>query len=266
VSFFDVSASFTIVIVPVTMSAAANGCANLTFEATPQVTSSVGTLNMEVTPGLTAELTASVGVGTAGFSAGVEANVTLLNFELPITLNPSYNFSTSDFSYATTGQMTLSMLDGSLDLYAKVDLGIWDKEYTYNLLEWDGLIEKTWYLWANGEPSAGDVKGTISTSGAVGSYTYADTADIPEGTSTYAWFRNSVASDTGRIYMDGGTSSADKTHPLEDYDIINTCNFASRPKTQQEGKGLRSVRIGFTSVASCSYSTKPVTTRGTPPR
>jgi hypothetical protein len=229
VTFFDVSADFTIVVVPVTMSAGAEGCANLTFSATPQVTSHVGTLNLSVTPSLSTELTASVGVGSKMFSAGVEATVTLLDFSLPVTLNPSYNFQSGTFSYGTSGQIDLSMLDGSVDLYAKVDLGLWKKKYTYNLFEWEG-ISKSWYLWSNGEPSATSLTATIGAQKAKGSYTYTDTADTPEGSSVHKWFRNSTPSDTGRTQISSGTSSSHKNYTLVEADKAQYLQYCVTPK------------------------------------
>jgi hypothetical protein len=229
--FFDVSTTFTIVVVPVTMSAGAEGCANLTFSATPQYLPNTheGKLNMNLTPSLEAELTASVGVGSKMFSAGVEANVTLLDFSLPITLNPVYNFQTSAFTYGTTGQINLNMLDGSVDLYAKVDLGLWKKKYSYNLFEWDG-ISKQWYLWSNGKPSATSVAVAVAAQKATGSYTYTDTAETPEGTSTHTWYRNSVASDTGRSQILTGTSSSYKSYTLVEADKDQYLQYCVTPK------------------------------------
>jgi len=236
VEFFDVSTTFTIGPVPVTMTAGAEGCATLLFEATPQVTSHQAILNMSLTPGITSELTAAVGAGTSSFSAGVEANVTLLDFTLPMTLDPQYNFSTASFDYDSTGEVSLSMLDGSVDAYVKADLGLFDVKYSYELFDWDG-ISKDWYLWSTGVPSASNPLVTIEGGKATGSYTYADTAGTDEGGSTYVWYRNSSATDTGRAQITGETSSSRVIVAADKDKYIQFCvtpkNGNGTPGTQQ---------------------------------
>lgn len=230
VEFFDVSTTFTVVVVPVTMAAGAQGCANLTFSATPQYDTSTheAILNMNVEPSLDVDLTASVGAGTSSFSVGVEADVTLLDFSLPIVLDPTYNFSSSAFSLDSTGQIDLGMLDGSAKVYAKADLGLWDVKYSKKLFSWDG-VSKTWYLWSTGKPSATSLGANISGGTATGSYVYSDTAGTAEGTgsnsSTYVWYRNSVASDTGRVSIDSS-----KTHTIVEADKDHYLQFCVTPK------------------------------------
>jgi hypothetical protein len=197
--FFDVSSTITVGVVPVTMSAGAEGCANLSFSATPQYNTSTheGTLNIEFTPSLTSDLTAALGVGTDGFSAGVEGTVTLLEFSIPVTLDPKYNFNTTTFSYDSTGQIDLTMLDGSVDLYAKADLGLFDVKYSKELFSWDG-ISKEWWLWSTGVPTASGAVVSIVGGKASGTYTYEDTAGTAEGSSSYIWYRSATGSDTDR--------------------------------------------------------------------
>jgi hypothetical protein len=237
-SFFDVSTTFTLVVVPITVSAGAEGCANLTFSATPQYNTSThqGILNLDVTPGLAVDLTASAGVGSSNVSAGIEANVTLLDFSLPITLDPTYNFSTGAFTYGSTGQIDLSMLDGSVDLYAKVKFLFWSKKYTYTLFDWNG-ISKTWYLWQTGEPSAAGLSATIAVNTATGSYTFSDTAGLNEGASTRTWYRNSSPTDTGRTSVYSGTSSSYQSYTLTEADKGKYLQFCVTPKNSANSQG-----------------------------
>ncbi|MFO0590388.1 MAG: hypothetical protein U0441_22790 [Polyangiaceae bacterium] len=213
IDFFDVSTTFTVVVVPITMAAGAQGCATLTIDAEPTYDTSthVAALNTTITPGVNADLTASVGAGTSAFSAGVEADVTLINCTLPVILNPSYNFQSGSASVVTSGQVALTdMLGGSAKVYAKADLGLWDVEYSKKLFSWKG-ISKSWYLWSNGKPTAASPRATIDGGTATGTYDYTDTASTAEGSSQYVWYRNTTASDTGRTPIG---SSNSKTHTI----------------------------------------------------
>lgn len=235
-SFFDVSASFTIVVVPVTMFASAEGCAGLSASATPQynTTTHVATLNLEATPAVDIGLTVGAGVGSRAFSAGVEADVTLLDFSIPITVAPNYNFNTSSFSYTTTGDITLSMLGGSFDIYAKVDLGFWDKKYKRSIFDWEG-ISKTWSLWATGTPSATNLATSFTGQKVVGSYTYADTANTAQSSSTHKWYRNSTKSDTGKTQLSSGTTYADRV--LTDSDAEQYLQYCVTPRNSSGNVG-----------------------------
>jgi hypothetical protein len=224
--FFDVSTTIMVGVVPVTMSAGAEGCANLVFGATPQynTTTKEAILNLDLTPSVGVDLAASVGAGTSSFSVGVEAEVTLLDFSLPITLDPKYKFDTAAFSYDSSGSIDLSMLDGAVSLYAKADLGFWDVKYTKKLFEWDG-ISKTWYLWSTGKPTASSPTAPIEGGTAYGAYNFADTAGTSEGSSTYVWYRNSIASDTGRSSI-----SSSKDHTIVEADAGKWLQFCVTPK------------------------------------
>lgn len=240
-SFFDVSTSFTIVVVPVTMFASAEGCLGITATATPQynTTTHAGILNLTATPEVDIGLTVGAGVGSRMFSAGVEVNVTLLNFSMPITVAPTYNFTSQAFSSTTTGEITLEMLSGTFDMYAKVDLGFWDKKYSRTLFEWEG-ISKTWSLWATGEPSATNLATTISGQKIAGSYTYADTANTAQSGSTHKWYRNSTDSDTGRTQLSSSTTYADRV--LSDADADQFYQYCVIPKNSG----------GYTGDEACS--------------
>lgn len=231
VQFFDVSTTFVLGVVPITLAAGAQGCANITFSATPQynTTTRVATLNMDVTPGLGVDLSVSAGVGSSAFSVGVEANVSLLDFTVPITLDPSYGFSNSAFSYQSTGNIDLSMLDGSFDVYAKADLGFWDVKYSTTIFDWEGL-STTFPLWSTGKPTASSAMVEISGAKASGKYVYSDTAGTAEGTTTYAWYRNTSATDAGRTLLSSSTNSSTKDRVLTVSDNGRFLQFCVTPK------------------------------------
>lgn len=216
-SFFDVSTTFTIVVVPVTMAAGAEGCvsAELTIGGTYVPSTNSIPLNIDVTPQAKAELTASVGVGSSAFSAGVEAEVTLLDLSFNMSLDPTYYISSGTSTVNSVGSLDLSMLDGSVSLYAKADLGFWDVKYTKELFSWEGPVNQSWSLWSTGKPSAADVKATVEGGNAKGTYSFSDTADTPEGNSTYKWYRASNASGSGSTQV---STSKTKNIVLDDSD------------------------------------------------
>ena len=209
VQFFDVSSTFTLVVVPITITAAAEGCATLAGTATPSynTTTHEAKLDMDVTPGADVSLEVSVGAGSSAFSAGVEAEVTLLDLSIPITLDPAYDFDNAAFNYDSTGQITLGMLDGKVSVYAKADFGFWDVKYSKKIFDWNG-ISNDWYLWSTGEPTASSPMATINSGTATGTYSFEDTAGTAEGTSTYVWKRASSATGTGSETISGATSAS----------------------------------------------------------
>jgi len=227
VSFFDVSTTFTIVVVPVTMAAGAEGCVkgSITMGGTYVPSTSSIPLTIDVTPQVDAALTASVGVGSSAFSAGVEAEVTLLDLTFNMGLDPTYKTSNGTFSVNSVGGLDLSMLDGEVSLYAKADLGFWDVKYTKELFSWEGPVSQSWSLWSTGKPSATDVLAAVEGGNATGTYSYSDTADTPEGTSTYKWYRASDASGTGSTEI-----STSKTKNIVEADSDKYLRFCVTPK------------------------------------
>lgn len=217
VSFFDVSTTFTIVVVPVTMAAGAEGCVkgSITMGGTYVPSPSSIPLTIDVTPEVGAELTASVGVGSSAFSAGVEAEVTLLDLQFNMSLDPTYYLSSNTWAVNSVGALDLSMLDGEVSLYAKADLGFWDVKYTKKLFSWEGPVNQSWSLWSTGKPSVTDVLATVEGGNAKGTYSYSDTADTPEGSSTYKWYRASSATGTGSTQV---STSKTKNIVLDDSD------------------------------------------------
>jgi hypothetical protein len=125
--FFSISTTFTVLAIPITVEASATGSLGLTGSLTPG--SSGATIVAEPFANITGN--ASAGVGTTGFSAGIEGELTLINVAVPLTVN--LNLTTK--SYSTQASLELSSLDGSVSLYAK---GFGQKA-TKKLGSWDGL-------------------------------------------------------------------------------------------------------------------------------
>lgn len=131
-------------VVPVTVSADVTGTIDVPSSLTSGVDPSTGTntsysLVGSVTPTANLTVSASVGVGTSGFSAGVEGSLTLVNVTFPLGLD----LDATSRSYDAYADLNISTLDGDLSLYAEadVDLGLFsiDEKYTYGLASWDGI-------------------------------------------------------------------------------------------------------------------------------
>lgn len=125
--FFSISSTFTVLAIPITVEASATGSLGLTGSLTPG--SSGATILAEPFANITGN--ASAGVGTTGFSAGIEGELTLINISVPLTV--TLNLTTK--AYTTQASLELSSLDGSVSLYAK---GFGQKA-TKQLGSWDGL-------------------------------------------------------------------------------------------------------------------------------
>lgn len=227
-SFFDVSTTMNLGVVPVTLFASAEGCASLGASAAPSynTTTHEGKLSLVATPLVDIDLTVGAGVGTRGFSVGIEAPVTLFNASFPITVDPTYNFSTTYFTATNTGKIALTnLLGGSFDVYASIDLGFWDAKYTSTIFEWEG-ISKDWTLWATGIPSATNLAVNFTGQKAVGTYTFNDTANLAESGSTYKWYRNSSDVDTGKVDI----YDTDSTHLLTADDAEKYLQYCVLPR------------------------------------
>src|SRR6185369_4969460 len=90
-----------------------------------------------VTPEAGLWLNISAGVGTSLGSAGLSGYVSILKAAIPIKgiITATGNSCTGSEQIAARADLTVSSLDGILDLYAKIP---WVYSDTYRLAEWSG--------------------------------------------------------------------------------------------------------------------------------
>ena len=192
VTLAEAESTVMIVVVPVTLGLSAEACPGLSLSSSGSYSSTQSSISFTGTPSLSADLTASVGVGVSGFSVGAEVGVTLISLALPVTSSMSFVPSTKALTYANAGTLTLESLAGSVSLYAKA----WPLKYTYTLFDWDG-IGGSWVIFSDSVPTAASATATISDFQASGTYTFTDPSNLDDSGSSYVWYRASDASGTG---------------------------------------------------------------------
>lgn len=157
-SSFDVSKdllrksrTFTVAYIPVTVAGGVSGTlhlereARLTFVASPLGGGCYdgATLLVRFDPWVQLEAFASAAVGTAVASAGIECALTLLRLETPydlgVTLAADGGTGKLRLTPSATGDLVVRTLDGRISLFVKVDLGLFDVGYSYDVFRWSGL-------------------------------------------------------------------------------------------------------------------------------
>lgn len=213
-TFGSASSQVVIGVVPVTLELTAEGCPGLTLRSSGSYSSSQSSISFTGTPSISADLTASIGVGASNLSIGAEVGVTLISVSLPVTSTMTFVPATKALTYANTGTLTLESLAGSISLYAKA----WLLKYTYTLFDWDG-IGGSWVVFSDSVPTASSPTATISGYKASGTYTFTDPASLEDNGSTYTWSRATDASGTGSAVIDTNKdrnlSTADSTRYLQ---------------------------------------------------
>jgi hypothetical protein len=103
-------------------------------------------VDIRVSPFATITASGSVSTGVACASVGIEGELTLIDVRVPLDLDLS--FTTTPRTYSLSGDLEISTLDGSIDLYADAcgykrskDLASWNGvSYTANLFDQSGNL------------------------------------------------------------------------------------------------------------------------------
>ncbi len=221
--------NMVIVVVPVTATLEATGCPDMYLKAAATYSSSQSSINTTIAPSFEVDLSGSVGVGTEGYSAGIETDITLIKLSLPVVNSMSFVPSTKVLTYTTAGTLTLDSLDGSIGLYAKA----WPFKYTYTLFSWSG-VGGSWLLFSDSIPTASGAQATISNAKAKGTYAYLDPSSVAESGSSYLWSRASDVNGAGST--DIGNTQDWSLVPSDSGKYLRFCvtpqNTAHNPGTQ----------------------------------
>jgi hypothetical protein len=153
----EVSTTFVIVVVPVTLRAWGELRYGMQSYAKSQVTNTCTSTTQEapkfgfaltVTPWARLDAYGSAAVGIPGFEVGVRGNINLVHANLPIlgeinVAEKSTDRNIAVLKFDTSGRLDLSELAGRIQLYAKAPLF---KPYQKELFSWDGF-HQTLPLW-----------------------------------------------------------------------------------------------------------------------
>lgn len=156
-SAFDVSKplvqktrTFTVAYIPITVAGGLSGTLHLEREVTLPVRSTLGdgcydavTLRARFNPWVRLEAFASAAVGTAVASAGIECALTLLRLETPYDLAVALALDGAtgklELRPSARGDLVVRTLDGRISLFVRVDVGLFDVGYSYDVFRWSGL-------------------------------------------------------------------------------------------------------------------------------
>jgi hypothetical protein len=136
-TFFEIEETFTVGIVPVSVSAGASG------ELALGLAYSGGTLTATPSAGISATVQAGVGAenSAAGASAGIRGSLTILNLSLPIAMKVYVENQVP--KYAISGNLVIDSLSGALELYAEayvkvfgVKIGV---DWSKTIFSWNGV-------------------------------------------------------------------------------------------------------------------------------
>jgi hypothetical protein len=130
-TFVEASAQFDVGPIPIEVSAEVTGTVGVDAQA---VAGSSG-FNVTVTPNANLTASGSVSTGVACVSAGIEGEVNLINVSVPLSLDLSIGSNGSSTQYTMTGNLDISTLDGSIDLFANACLAEWKM----NIASWNGV-------------------------------------------------------------------------------------------------------------------------------
>jgi hypothetical protein len=141
-TFFEAEATFTLGFIPVTMHGEISGSVGADAQLVP---GSSG-VDIRVSPFATITASGSVSTGIACASAGIEGELTLIDVRVPLDLDLS--FTSTPRTYSLSGDLEISTLDGSIDLYADAcgykrskDLASWNGvSSTANLFDQSGNL------------------------------------------------------------------------------------------------------------------------------
>jgi hypothetical protein len=136
-TLFDADASFSVVGLPVTVGASSEGCLDVDASASFANRTLTGTL----TPGASVDATFSAGIGldivVASAQAGVSGNLTVVDARLPLTASAA--IGDTGLTVTETGKLTMTGLDGEVDLFAEGCLLGGCVEGSLTIFDWTGL-------------------------------------------------------------------------------------------------------------------------------
>jgi hypothetical protein len=136
-TLFEVDASFSVVGLPVTVGASSEGCLDVDASASFANRTLTGTL----TPGASVDATFSAGIGldivVASAQAGVSGNLTIVDARLPLTFSAA--IGDTGLTVSETGRLTMTGLDGEVDLFAEGCLLGGCVEGSLTIFDWTGL-------------------------------------------------------------------------------------------------------------------------------
>jgi hypothetical protein len=137
VTLFDVDASYSLVGLPVTVGASSEGCLDVDASASFTNRTLTGTL----TPGASVDATFSAGIGFDVFvlsaQAGVSGNLTVVDARVPLTFSAA--IGDTGLTLTETGKLTMTGLDGEVDLFAEGCLLGGCVEGSLTIFDWTGL-------------------------------------------------------------------------------------------------------------------------------
>ena len=136
-TLFDADASFTLVALPITVGASAEGCLNVDANASFVNRTLAGTL----TPNASVDATFSAGIGVdiiiASAQVGIAGNVTVIEASLPVSFSAAVG--TSAVTVSESGKLTMTGLDGEVDLFAEACALGACTDGSLTIFDWTGL-------------------------------------------------------------------------------------------------------------------------------
>lgn len=148
-TFFNVSKTFMVGPVPITVKASLAGGVKLNVlgEITPTVA------RLTATPGGWSNVTASASVNIIIASFGVEGSLTLINATMPSVGELFWPLCT--INWTLKSDLSLNTLGGTLSLYAKINFLFFSKKWTVTIAKWNGLTYNWSLLNVNGTKELG---------------------------------------------------------------------------------------------------------------
>ncbi|WP_141621474.1 hypothetical protein [Myxococcus sp. AB036A] len=139
-TFFSASKTFTILFIPVTVTASLNGTAGIKVDGSVNTT----VVKLIATPKGSIYASASAAVNVWVASIGVEGNLTLINVSLPTT-GQLVSTSCSTLDWNLKSDFNLNTLSGNLKAFVKVKLLFIKKKASLTIAKWSGST-KNWTL------------------------------------------------------------------------------------------------------------------------
>lgn len=136
-TLFDADASFTLIALPITVGVSSDGCLNVDGSASFVNRTLAGTL----TPSASVDATFSAGIGVdiivASAEVGIAGNVTVIDASLPLSFSAA--IGTSALTLTESGKLTMTGLDGEVDLFAEACALGACTDGSLTIFDWTGL-------------------------------------------------------------------------------------------------------------------------------
>gem|GEM_PF-4589900 len=139
-TFFSASKTFTILFIPVTVTASLNGNAGIKVDGSVNTT----VVKLVATPKGSVYASASAAVNVIVASIGVEGNLTLINASLPTT-GQLVSTSCSTLDWNLKSDFNINTLSGNLKAFVKIKLLFIKKKASLTIAQWSGST-KNWNL------------------------------------------------------------------------------------------------------------------------